>query len=134
MLKSLVEKYFSGLTKNSILLAFASLFSDISTEMLYPVLPMYLTQLSQGQRKYCWVSSKALHRQHKISYRDFQGGYLISCNRENRSLWLDIFFQLFPNHLLVWQIHGKWFWLQDFQIGWGQGAAPHRGMHCLQNR
>src|SRR5580765_6478002 len=44
MLKSLVEKYFSGLTKNSILLAFASLFSDISTEMLYPILPVYLTQ------------------------------------------------------------------------------------------
>src|SRR6185295_14793206 len=44
MLKSLIEKYFSGLTKNSILLAFASLFSDISTEMLYPILPVYLTQ------------------------------------------------------------------------------------------
>ena len=44
MFKSLVEKYFSGLTKNSILLAFASLFSDISTEMLYPILPVYLTQ------------------------------------------------------------------------------------------
>ena len=43
MLKSFIEKYFSGLTKNSVLLAFASLFSDISTEMLYPVLPMYLT-------------------------------------------------------------------------------------------
>jgi hypothetical protein len=43
MFKSFIEKYFRGLTKNSILLAFASLFSDISTEMLYPVLPMYLT-------------------------------------------------------------------------------------------
>jgi MFS family permease len=44
MFKSIVGKYFSGLTKNSILLAFASLFSDISTEMLYPILPVYLTQ------------------------------------------------------------------------------------------
>jgi MFS family permease len=44
MFKSLVKKYFSGLTKNSVLLAFASLFSDISTEMLYPILPVYLTQ------------------------------------------------------------------------------------------
>jgi len=44
MLKSFFAKYFSGLTKNSILLAFASLFSDISTEMLYPILPVYLTQ------------------------------------------------------------------------------------------
>jgi len=44
MFNSFFKKYFSGLTKNSILLAFASLFSDISTEMLYPILPVYLTQ------------------------------------------------------------------------------------------
>lgn len=41
---SLLKKYFAGLTKNSFLLACASLFSDISTEMLYPLLPIYLTQ------------------------------------------------------------------------------------------
>jgi len=41
---ALTKKYFSGLTKNAILLAFASFFSDVSTEMLYPILPIYLTQ------------------------------------------------------------------------------------------
>jgi MFS family permease len=35
---------FAGLTRNTFLLALASLFSDISTEMLYPVLPTFLTQ------------------------------------------------------------------------------------------
>ena len=44
MLKTFFKRYFSGLTTNSVLLACASLFSDISTEMLYPILPMYLTQ------------------------------------------------------------------------------------------
>lgn len=39
------KKYFSGLTPNSFLLAFASLFSDISTEMLYPILPIFLTDV-----------------------------------------------------------------------------------------
>ena len=34
----------SGLTTNTWLLAFASLFADISTEMLYPILPVFLTQ------------------------------------------------------------------------------------------
>lgn len=38
------KKYFSGLTKDTFLLTFASLFADISTEMLYPVLPIFLTQ------------------------------------------------------------------------------------------
>ena len=38
------KKYFSGLTKNTFLLTFTSLFADISTEMLYPVLPIFLTQ------------------------------------------------------------------------------------------
>lgn len=36
--------FFSGLTKNTFLLALTSMFADISTEMLYPVLPIFLTQ------------------------------------------------------------------------------------------
>lgn len=35
---------FSGLSPNAFLLAFASLFADLSTEMQYPVLPTFLTQ------------------------------------------------------------------------------------------
>lgn len=38
------KKYFSGLTRNTFLLTFTSLFADISTEMLYPVIPTFLTQ------------------------------------------------------------------------------------------
>jgi MFS family permease len=38
------HRYFAGLSRNSFLLALASLFADISTEMLYPVLPIFLTQ------------------------------------------------------------------------------------------
>src|SRR6266404_91990 len=38
------RKYFRGLTKNTFLLALTSLFADISTEMLYPVIPIFLTQ------------------------------------------------------------------------------------------
>ena len=44
MPKSITERYFSGLSRNTFLLTFASLFADISTEMLYPVLPIFLTQ------------------------------------------------------------------------------------------
>lgn len=39
-----LKKYFSGLTISTLLLTFTSLFADISTEMLYPVLPIFLTQ------------------------------------------------------------------------------------------
>jgi MFS family permease len=39
-----IERYFSGLSANVFLLAFTSLFADISTEMLYPILPVFLTQ------------------------------------------------------------------------------------------
>src|SRR5947207_7933592 len=38
------KQYFAGLSRNTFLLAFASLFADISTELLYPVLPVFLTQ------------------------------------------------------------------------------------------
>jgi len=37
-------RLFAGLTANSFLLALTSLFADVSTEMLYPILPIYLTQ------------------------------------------------------------------------------------------
>jgi MFS family permease len=39
------EGYFEGLTRNTAFLALASFFADISTEMLYPVLPIFLTQV-----------------------------------------------------------------------------------------
>jgi MFS family permease len=38
------QRYFTGLSKDTLLLALSSLFADISTEMLYPVLPIFLTQ------------------------------------------------------------------------------------------
>jgi MFS family permease len=44
MAKAAIKGYFSGLSRNTFLLALASLFADISTEMLYPVLPIFLTQ------------------------------------------------------------------------------------------
>jgi MFS family permease len=37
-------RYFAGLSRNTFLLACTSLFADISTEMLYPILPVFLTQ------------------------------------------------------------------------------------------
>jgi len=39
-----MQRYFAGLSRTTFLFTFASLFSDISTEMLYPVLPVFLTQ------------------------------------------------------------------------------------------
>ena len=38
------QGHFTGLSKSTYLLALASFFSDVSTEMLYPVLPVFLTQ------------------------------------------------------------------------------------------
>jgi MFS family permease len=42
--QTITQRYFGGLSTNTFLLAFASLFADVSTEMLYPVLPVFLTQ------------------------------------------------------------------------------------------
>jgi MFS family permease len=44
MADTLTQRYFAGLSRNTFLLACASLFADISTEMLYPILPVFLTQ------------------------------------------------------------------------------------------
>jgi MFS family permease len=37
-------EHLAGVSKDTVLLAFTSLFADISSEMLYPVLPIFLTQ------------------------------------------------------------------------------------------
>jgi MFS family permease len=42
--RSFPRRWFAGLSRNTFLLAFSSLFADVSTEMLYPVLPSFLTQ------------------------------------------------------------------------------------------
>jgi MFS family permease len=39
------SRYAAGISSDTILLAFASLFADISSEMLYPILPVFLTQV-----------------------------------------------------------------------------------------
>jgi len=39
------QRPFAGLTRDTGLLALSSLFADISTEMLYPILPVFLTQV-----------------------------------------------------------------------------------------
>src|SRR5215467_9558705 len=39
------SRFFAGISRDTVLLAFASLFADISTEMLYPILPIFLTQV-----------------------------------------------------------------------------------------
>jgi MFS family permease len=44
MASGAVQRYFVGLSRNTFLLACTSLFADISTEMLYPILPVFLTQ------------------------------------------------------------------------------------------
>ena len=44
MATATAHRYFAGLSQNTFLLALASLFADISTEMLYPILPIFLTQ------------------------------------------------------------------------------------------
>lgn len=44
MTSGAMQSRFVGLSRNVILLAFTSLFADISSEMLYPILPVFLTQ------------------------------------------------------------------------------------------
>jgi len=44
MAAATMPRYFAGLSRTTFLLAASSMFADISTEMLYPVLPIFLTQ------------------------------------------------------------------------------------------
>src|SRR5579863_4505030 len=66
-MKLVQYKYFSGLTKSAILLACASFFADVSTEMLYPVFPIYLNQnLKAGGSIIGLIEGVAVATQHII--------------------------------------------------------------------
>jgi MFS family permease len=39
------QRFFGGRSRNTLLLALSNLFADMPTEMLYPVLPVFLTQV-----------------------------------------------------------------------------------------
>src|SRR5262244_314583 len=48
MADSFLRRHFGGLSRTTFLLALSSMFADISTEMLYPILPVFLTQTLQA--------------------------------------------------------------------------------------
>jgi hypothetical protein len=78
--KSATQPYFAGLSQNTFLLAFASLFADLSTEMLYPVLPVFLTHTLKATGSIVGlVDGVAQATPHKISCRAFPVPCRMSC-------------------------------------------------------
>ncbi len=65
---------FSGLSRDSFLLALASLFADIATEMLYPVLPVFLTQTLKAGGSVMGLV-EGLPKVRRISCRAFRGRF-----------------------------------------------------------
>ena len=64
---SSVQRYFAGLSRNTFLLAAASLFADISTEMLYHVLTVFLTQMLKASGSQPIRSDQDEGRHQKVS-------------------------------------------------------------------
>jgi hypothetical protein len=59
------KNYFVGLSKNTFLLALASLFADISTEMLYPMLPLaWRVRVKNRQNRRVDRRHRAGHTEH----------------------------------------------------------------------
>lgn len=75
---------FFGLSRNVVLLAIASLFTDISTEMLYPVLPAFLTQTLGASGSIVGLIDGCAQA-HRILHRVFPARCLTGCAGENRS-------------------------------------------------
>ena len=55
-----IHRHFAGLSRNTFLLAYSSLYADISTEMLYPVLPVFLTQTQKASGSIVGKASRHL--------------------------------------------------------------------------
>jgi hypothetical protein len=62
-----MKQYFAGLSRNSFLLAAASFFADTSTEMLYPVLPVFLTRTLKASGSIAWSAATFWSRSTRLS-------------------------------------------------------------------
>ena len=82
MAGSVLQRYGAGLSRNTFLLAFASLFADISTEMLYPVLPIFLTQTLNWGSIVGLVEGVAQATQNIV--QGFPVRYRTNCGRESQ--------------------------------------------------
>jgi hypothetical protein len=90
-----IQRYFLGLSRNTFLLAFSSLFADISTEMLYPVLPVLLTQTLNASGSIVGLVD-GVARPRRILCRAFQAPCRTDCKSENLSRWPDIYWRQSP--------------------------------------
>lgn len=89
-------RYLAGVSRNTVLLAFASLFADISSEMLYPILPVFLTQNLHANGSIVGLVEGIAEGTQNI-VQGFSGW--LSDKLQNGNLWhlLVIFWQLEPN-------------------------------------
>src|SRR5665213_71353 len=120
--------FFSGLTKNTFLLALTSLFSDISSEMLYPILPIFLTQTLKVSGSIVGLIEGVAGTTQNI-VQGFRAVYQINGRSEKELLYLDIYFQPSQNPLWDWLWHGRWFLVHGSWTGLEQVPALRPATH-----
>lgn len=93
-----IQRYFAGLSRNTFLLACTSLFADISTEMLYPILPVFLTRTLKASGSVVGLIDGFAQATQNI-VQGFAGTLSDKLQRLSRSRSLDIFSQPSANRL-----------------------------------
>jgi len=100
------KNFKEGLTKNVLVLAVVSGLTDISSEMLYPVIPIFLTQFLNAPMSVIGLIEGIAES--SASILKIWGGYISDKFRKRK-----FFVQLCPNRLWDSLIPGILFYLQD---------------------
>ena len=93
---SAIQRYFAGLSSNTFLLALSSLFADISTEMLYPVLPVFLSQTLKASGSIVGLLDGFAQATQNI-VQGFSGTLSDKLQKRKSLRWLAIFWRRLPS-------------------------------------
>jgi len=96
MTRGFFQRYFAGLSRTTFLLALASMFADISTEMLYPVLPVFLTQTLHASGSIVGLIDGFAQAVQNI-VQGFSGTLSDKLQKRNPSHWPAIFWRRSPS-------------------------------------
>ena len=120
-----VQRYFAGLSRNTFLLAAASLFADISTEMLYPVLPVFLTQTLKANGSIVGLVDGFAQAAQNI-VQGFSGALSDKLQRRKPLPSSAIFWRRSPSRSWGSRPSGRHCSEHGCSTGWVLAAVPHR--------
>ncbi len=123
----MARDFIKGIKKNVFVLGLVSFFTDISSEMLYPIIPMFLTSVLNAPMSIVGVI-EGIAESTAASLKWFPAGCRIKPGSVNLLSSMGMAFRPLQNHSWHLPPHGISFLLRGFLTGSVKGCGHRREM------